>query len=267
MRTLSVSSGGVAGIKRVRACSSKEVPRSFRLSHQQHRALHSVYGLTCRATSRLAACAVSRRSESTLRGADASISLPVRKVRFGQGNDQKANSAKSHKQNESGSKKLGFDFPSSICSKVSDEVKHALNHNRPVVALETTIYTHGFPYPDNVALALGLEDIVRQNGAVPATIGILNGVARIGLNKDEITELASSAGKPETMKVSRRDLPYILGMVSLLKSRLNTILTNIGIIWQKAKWRHNSLWHNDLGPEGRYQGVRNRWPWRCPSWW
>lgn len=234
MRTLSVSSGGVAGIKRVRACSVKEVPRSFRLLHQQHRALHAVYGLTCRATSRLVGCALSRRFESTLRGADASTSLPIRKVRLGQGNDQKVNSAKSQKQNEPGSKKLEFDFPSSICSKVSDKVRHALNHNRPVVALETTIYTHGFPYPDNVALAVGLEDIVRQNGAIPATIGILNGVARIGLSKDEITELASSAGKPETMKVSRRDLPYILGMVSLLESQLNTIVTSIGIIWQEA---------------------------------
>ncbi|KAG4431412.1 hypothetical protein IFR05_013104 [Cadophora sp. M221] len=82
----------------------------------------------------------------------------------------------------------------------------------PVVALESTIYTHGFPYPQNVALALGLEEIVRSHGAVPATIGILNGVAKIGLTGDEITMLASAAGKPDTMKVSRRDLPYILGM-------------------------------------------------------
>jgi pseudouridine-5'-phosphate glycosidase/pseudouridine kinase len=83
-----------------------------------------------------------------------------------------------------------------------------------VVALETTIYTHGFPYPDNVALAKDLEHIVYKNGAVPATIGIIDGVARVGLNTLELTALASSAGKPETMKVSRRDLPYILGMVS-----------------------------------------------------
>jgi len=96
---------------------------------------------------------------------------------------------------------------------VSDEVGAAIQSNQPVVALETTIYTHGFPYPDNVALALNLESVVRQNGAVPATIGILNGVARVGLSGEEITTLASSTGKPGTMKVSRRDLPYILGMV------------------------------------------------------
>jgi pseudouridylate synthase / pseudouridine kinase len=86
--------------------------------------------------------------------------------------------------------------------------------NKPVVALETTIYTHGFPYPDNVALALELEDIVRSNGGIPATIGILAGIARIGLSTEELVALTSTAGKPETMKVSRRDLPYIIGMVS-----------------------------------------------------
>ncbi|PVH69417.1 hypothetical protein DL98DRAFT_578370 [Cadophora sp. DSE1049] len=146
------------------------------------------------------------RSESTLRITDDTTVLPIRKIRTGQGlNNQNANGA-------TDGKKLEFNFPDSICSKVSDEVKYALINNRPVVALESTIYTHGFPYPANVALALGLEEIVRRNGAVPATIGILHGVARIGLNNDEITELASSSGKPETMKVSRRDLPYILGM-------------------------------------------------------
>ncbi|KAI9048287.1 hypothetical protein LZ554_008082 [Drepanopeziza brunnea f. sp. 'monogermtubi'] len=96
--------------------------------------------------------------------------------------------------------------------QVSDEVRYALKNNQPVVALETTIYTHGFPYPDNVALALDLEEIVRKNGAIPATIGVLDGVARVGLSAQEIIELASSAGKPETMKVSRRDLPYVMGM-------------------------------------------------------
>jgi hypothetical protein len=97
--------------------------------------------------------------------------------------------------------------------RLSDEVEAAIQSNIPIVALETTIYTHGFPYPDNVALALNLESVVRRNGAIPATIGVLNGVARVGLSSEEITTLASSAGKPETMKVSRRDLPYILGMV------------------------------------------------------
>lgn len=96
--------------------------------------------------------------------------------------------------------------------KVSEEVQQALFEGKPVVALETTIYTHGFPYPDNVALAKDLEYIVYKGGAIPATIGIIDGVARVGLNNTELTALASSAGKSVTMKVSRRDLPYILGM-------------------------------------------------------
>ena len=98
--------------------------------------------------------------------------------------------------------------------RISDEVLDAIHTNKPVVALETTIYTHGFPYPDNVALALDLESIVRRNGGVPATIGILDGVARVGMTTEELRLITASAGNPETMKVSRRDLPYIFGLVS-----------------------------------------------------
>jgi pseudouridine-5'-phosphate glycosidase/pseudouridine kinase len=60
---------------------------------------------------------------------------------------------------------------------IHEEVEHAVRTGKPVVALETTIYTHGFPYPENVALASHLESLVRAHGGVPATIGILNGVA------------------------------------------------------------------------------------------
>lgn len=98
--------------------------------------------------------------------------------------------------------------------KISPEVNDALQTMKPVVALETTIYTHGFPYPDNVALALDLESIVRRNGGVPATIGILDGIARVGMTTEELRLITASAGNPETMKVSRRDLPYIFGLVS-----------------------------------------------------
>jgi len=98
--------------------------------------------------------------------------------------------------------------------KVSEEIEEALHSKKPIVALETTIYTHGFPYPDNAALAQDLENVVRRNGGVPATIGIVEGVARIGLSNEELAIITSAAGKPETMKVSRRDIPYILGMVS-----------------------------------------------------
>lgn len=98
---------------------------------------------------------------------------------------------------------------------ISDEIFTAVLSGKPVVALESTIYTHGFPFPDNILLALDLERVVRSYGAIPATIGIIDGVARIGLTSEEIKILASGAGNPETMKVSRRDIPYILGMVSL----------------------------------------------------
>lgn len=68
-------------------------------------------------------------------------------------------------------------------------------------------------YPENIALASHLESVVRLHGGIPATIGVLNGVARVGLDTEQIIELASSAGKPETMKVSTRDLSYICGLV------------------------------------------------------
>lgn len=98
--------------------------------------------------------------------------------------------------------------------KVSDEVREAIETGKPVVALETTIYTHGFPYPDNVALATHLESVVRRKGGIPATIGVLNGVARVGLSEEELTELVNPSSKTELMKVSRRDLPFIAGLVS-----------------------------------------------------
>ena len=75
----------------------------------------------------------------------------------------------------------------------------------------------GFPYPDNATLALRLESIVRENGGIPATIGVLKGIARVGFEPEELTELAASAGKSDTKKVSRRDLGYICGLVRLQK--------------------------------------------------
>ncbi|KAH6643968.1 Indigoidine synthase A like protein-domain-containing protein [Boeremia exigua] len=96
--------------------------------------------------------------------------------------------------------------------RVSEEVREALHSKKPVVALESTIYTHGFPYPENVALASLLESVVRVNGGVPATIGILDGVARVGLDPEELIKLTESAGQPTTLKLSRRDLSYVCGL-------------------------------------------------------
>jgi pseudouridine-5'-phosphate glycosidase len=85
----------------------------------------------------------------------------------------------------------------------------ALAENKPVVALESTIIAHGMPYPENVAAAREVEAIVRENGAVPATIAVLNGKIKIGLDDDQLDFLGR--GKA-IAKVSRRDLPYIVTM-------------------------------------------------------
>jgi len=86
---------------------------------------------------------------------------------------------------------------------ISDEVRAALEAGRPVVALESTIIAHGMPYPENVATALAVEGIVRARGAVPATIGILDGRIRIGMSAAEIERMGTAAG---VMKACERDI-------------------------------------------------------------
>lgn len=90
---------------------------------------------------------------------------------------------------------------------ISPEVQQALHTGRAVVALESTIISHGMPYPQNVATALQVEDEVRQHDAVPATIAIVHGRLKAGLSHDEIEQLGR-AGHAVT-KVSRRDIPFI----------------------------------------------------------
>lgn len=84
---------------------------------------------------------------------------------------------------------------------VLDEVQRALRHNQPVVALESTVITHGLPPPHNMSLARDMESAVRTEGAIPATIGVLQGVLHVGLTNAELEHLADSG----TMKISRRD--------------------------------------------------------------
>ena len=90
---------------------------------------------------------------------------------------------------------------------VSDEVKSALTDNKPVVALESTIISHGMPYPRNLETALLVENTVRDNGAVPATIAIINGVIKVGLNKSDIEYLSA---EKNILKASRADIPVIV---------------------------------------------------------
>lgn len=79
--------------------------------------------------------------------------------------------------------------------------------DRPAVALETTVLTHGMPYPQNVECALACEEQIRKAGGEPYTIGIINGEIKIGLTKDEIEYLGKTMN---AMKVSRRDIPYVI---------------------------------------------------------
>jgi len=90
--------------------------------------------------------------------------------------------------------------------RINPEVKKALDEGRPVVALESTIISHGMPYPKNVETAFNVEKIIRDNGAIPATIGIIDGVGVVGMSHDEIEEFGKRKG---ILKVSRRDLPVV----------------------------------------------------------
>ncbi len=91
---------------------------------------------------------------------------------------------------------------------ISSEVKEALDKGKAVVALESTIISHGMPYPLNVETALKVEGIIREGGAVPATIAILNGRLKVGLTKEEINYLGKAGEK--VIKTSRRDIPFII---------------------------------------------------------
>ena len=93
---------------------------------------------------------------------------------------------------------------------ISEKVKEALKNNKPIVALESTIISHGMPYPKNVETALQCEQIILDNGCIPATIAIINGKLKVGLSHDEIDYLGRE-GRNVT-KVSRRDIPYILAL-------------------------------------------------------
>src|SRR4051795_10601716 len=87
--------------------------------------------------------------------------------------------------------------------RIADEVQEALSGGRPVVALESTIIAHGLPRPDNLRVAVEIEDVVRLHGAVPATIAILGGEPCIGLSPDELSHLATG---DDVAKCSLRDL-------------------------------------------------------------
>ncbi|XP_072291752.1 uncharacterized protein [Eucyclogobius newberryi] len=103
-------------------------------------------------------------------------------------------------------------YPSKLCKhdslfRVHPSVSQALAGNRPVVALESTIITHGMPYPHNLSTAKEVEAIIRAEGVTPATVGIIEGKVHVGLSSEELDFLSQCK---TSLKVSRRDLPYVI---------------------------------------------------------
>lgn len=94
----------------------------------------------------------------------------------------------------------------------SEEVLAARAQGKPIVALESTIISHGMPYPQNVQTAREVEQIIRDGGATPATIAIMDGKICVGLSDAQLEQLGNTAG---VLKVSRRDLPYVLSQKKL----------------------------------------------------
>ena len=90
---------------------------------------------------------------------------------------------------------------------LSPEIQDALEHKLPLVALESTIISHGMPFPQNLEMARDVEALVRESGAVPATIAVMDGVIKVGLSAAQLERLSS---EPGVLKVSRRDLGYAL---------------------------------------------------------
>lgn len=89
-------------------------------------------------------------------------------------------------------------------------MENALANKKPIVALESTIVTHGLPYPLNYEMAIEVENIIHQNGAVPATIGFVDGVPTVGLSDVQLELLAQPSTNHKPVKVSRRDIPYVM---------------------------------------------------------
>lgn len=95
--------------------------------------------------------------------------------------------------------------------KVSEEIRHAIANNVPVVALESTIISHGMPFPRNIEMATKIEALIRSRGVIPATIGIIHGEAQVGLTYDDLLALADpERHQNAVMKASRRDISFAL---------------------------------------------------------
>ena len=120
---------------------------------------------------------------------------------------------------------------------VAPEVRQALDEGRPVVALESTIISHGMPYPQNVETALNVEKVIRDNGAVPATIAVIGGRLKAGLSPEEINYLGKTG--TAVAKASRRDLPVLVaeGRDGATTVTTTMIIAHMAGISVFATWR------------------------------
>ena len=110
--------------------------------------------------------------------------------------------------------------------RLSEEVRDALSSGQPVVALESTIVAHGMPYPANLETAFAVEAIVREEGAVPATVAVVDGAVQVGCDLPTLERLAS---EPHVAKVSRRDMPVVLAQGSLGATTVSGTLIGAGL--------------------------------------
>ena len=116
---------------------------------------------------------------------------------------------------------------------ISHEITRALGLSLPVVALESTVVTHGLPRPQNLSLARDMESSVREEGAVPATIGVLKGKVRVGMSEADLDELASD---PKPRKVSLRDF----ASAAVKKENGGTTVAGTMFVAQQARTRTGS---------------------------
>lgn len=115
----------------------------------------------------------------------------------------------------------------------SNEVQEALMQNKPIVALESTLISHGLPYPENIQTALKAEQILREQGVVPATIGIVGGKIKVGMSEEEIHFFASNPN--DILKISKKDIPYVIsahlhGATTVCATMFIASLANIKIM-------------------------------------
>lgn len=132
--------------------------------------------------------------------------------------------------------------------KYNSEVLHALENNLPIVALESTIISHGMPYPANLEVAKKCEQIVRDNGAVPATVAIINGEIIVGVTEEQLEYLATSK---DVLKVSRRDFAYVIA------NKLSGA-TTVAATMMIAKMANIALFATG-GIGGVHRGVEQSW--------